>query len=282
MWCGPNWLEGVAPAATYCRFESCHHTIPLEKESMTTSFTKAAVSYYGIEAGLPVRTDINTAEDGVLYLTLSIAIKDEDLGPIVKRMSGIEQKEEFEPLFTADISDDEMRCDYTALQPGLKSRFGSFARYKAWRMENKQPAAEQKGIGTALHGEVGESAEGWKGVWLRKLELNPNQIAHGDWPRSGGMVLVPFDCMSEYQKMGRPKDPDAVESSEGIGGRKVQHVDVADEQEAVSELPAAVWMPESDLTDVQKHMASDHDPRKGSYLVQVSMLDDRQLSLIGR
>lgn len=177
---------------------------------MTTSFTKAAVSYYGIDAGLPVRTDINTAEDGVLYLTLSIAIKDEDLGPIVKRMSGIEQKEEFEPLFTADISDDEMRRDYTALQPGLKSRFGSFARYKAWRMENKQPVVDQ---------------------------------------------------------------------TEGVGGRKVQHVDAPEEEE--SKLPAAVWVHNEDMVQYQMAMASEYDESTAQWLVQVTMLTPEQKAKYG-
>jgi hypothetical protein len=178
---------------------------------MTTSFAKAAVSYYGIESGLPVRTDINTAEDGVLYLTLSIAIKDEDLGPIVKRMSGIEQKEEFEPLFTADISDDEMRRDYTALQPALKSRFGSFARYKAWRMENKQPVVDQ---------------------------------------------------------------------TEGVGGRKVQHVDAPEEES--DGVPESVWINRADLSWHQKTLVSDVNPEDPECaLIQTMLLTPEQKAKYG-
>jgi hypothetical protein len=179
---------------------------------MTTSFTKAAVSYYGIDAGLPVRTDINTAEDGVLYLTLSIPIKDEDLGPIVKRMSGIEQKEEFEPLFTADISEAEVRQDYTALQPGLKSRFGSFARYKAWRMENKQPVVDQ---------------------------------------------------------------------TEGVGGRKVQHVDAPEEES--DGLPESVWVFGLDMQTGQHGMASDSRecPGGAEYLMQTAFLTPEQKAKYG-
>lgn len=206
---------------------------------MTTSFTKAAVSYYGIEASLPVRTDINTAEDGVLYLTLSIPIKDDDLGPIVKRMSGIEQKEEFEPLFTADISDDEMRRDYTALQPALKSRFGSFARYKAWRMENKQPSPEPVFIDT----------------------------------RTGD----PFSPAPEVAEA----LINATQPSQGIGGRKVQHVDAPEEES--DGLPESVWVFGLDMQTGQHGMASDSRecPGGAEYLMQTVFLTPEQKAKYG-
>lgn len=207
---------------------------------MSTKLALAAVSYYGIDAGLPVRTDINTAEDGILYLTLSIPIKDADLGPIVKRMSGIEQKKEFEPVFTADISDEELRQDYASLQPALKSRFGSFGRYKAWRMENKQPSPAQF------------EADGLAGTWQESTKT---------------------------MKLGDPITP----TSEGVGCRKVQHVDAPEEEE--SELPAAVWVPDAEGEHYPVAMASDSrwnaDAGQWEHLIQVALLTPEQKAKYG-
>lgn len=68
------------------------------------------------------------------------------------------------------------------------------------------------------------------------------------------------------------------EQSEGVGGRKVQHVDVAEEQEAVSELPAAVWVPHDDSTVEQRMFASAMDSSGVfvRYLIQVDMLTPEQ------
>ncbi len=66
------------------------------------------------------------------------------------------------------------------------------------------------------------------------------------------------------------------EPSEGVGGRKVQHIDVAEEQEAVSELPAAVWLWFDEATPQQAAMASDRNDAEGRYLVQVDMLTPEQ------
>lgn len=68
---------------------------------------------------------------------------------------------------------------------------------------------------------------------------------------------------------------DWLPSTEGVGGRKVRHVDVAEEPEAVTELPAAVWVQPSDLAKAQFNWASDHDDVKG-YLMQVDMLTAEQ------
>lgn len=69
------------------------------------------------------------------------------------------------------------------------------------------------------------------------------------------------------------------EESEGVGGRKVQHVDVAEEPEADAELPATVWVHGNDLSSHQLDMASDrrHKGEFGTeFLVQVDMLTPEQ------
>ena len=67
---------------------------------------------------------------------------------------------------------------------------------------------------------------------------------------------------------------DAIEPSEGEGGRKVQHVDAPVEEE--SGLPDAVWVPGYALDASQILMASDHNVTRNRYLVQVAMLNDTQ------
>lgn len=70
---------------------------------------------------------------------------------------------------------------------------------------------------------------------------------------------------------------DAIEPSEGAGGRKVQHVDVPVD-EVPAELPDAVWVHAKDLNDNQLPLVSDRKVEDWVtyYLLQVSMLTDEQ------
>lgn len=158
---------------------------------MSAAFVKAAASYHGIPAEIIARSDINTADDGVVYLTVSIPLREEDFSQIVKRMVQLQEKEEAEsPAFIpdSDLDIQQWRDDYAALSPKEKGQFKSFARYKAYRQ------AEQ------------------------------------------------FE----------PEEP-----------------------EAVSELPAAVWVHSDDVMQAQIGMASDKDWVKG-FLLQVDMLTPEQ------
>lgn len=69
--------------------------------------------------------------------------------------------------------------------------------------------------------------------------------------------------------------------SEGVGGRKVVHVDVPEQQDADIELPAAVWVPAWDASAEQIATRSDYryrlDGAEGcDYLLQVALLTPEQ------
>lgn len=192
-----------------------------------STFTKAAISYHGIPPDVVVRSDVHTGDDGVLYLTVQIPIKDEDLGPIVKRMEQMPTTVRDDAVFVPDDLG-QLREDWAALTPAERGKYKSFARYKAYRQ------AEQF------------EADGLPGVWRDEK---------GDIVRAH---IPPY------------------EPSEGIGGRKVQHVDVPEEPEADTELPAAVWVHAAEMTDTQLIMSSDADAERKMYLIQVDMLTPEQ------
>jgi hypothetical protein len=70
-------------------------------------------------------------------------------------------------------------------------------------------------------------------------------------------------------------------STEGVGGRKVAHVEVPKE-EGDAGLPASVWVRDADLMRSQVGLASDTRNENGpEYLLQVSMLTDEQKAKYG-
>lgn len=85
-----------------------------------------------------------------------------------------------------------------------------------------------------------------------------------------------FGRYEAHSAMGMAGD-DAIEPSEGAGGRKVQHVDVP-EADARSALPDAVWVPQPELTQEQIMMSSDTKAGGGAqhWLIQTAMLTTEQ------
>lgn len=204
-----------------------------------STFTKAAISYHGIPPDVVVRSDVHTGDDGVLYLTVQIPIMDEDLGPIVKRMEQMTTTVQDDAVFVPDDLG-QLREDWAALTPAERGKYKSFARYKTHRQ------AEQF------------EADGLSGVWRERPTEEVDKLVRGEQARIGADIREGF------------------EPSEGIGGRKVQHVDVPEEPEAESELPAAVWAHAAELTDTQLIMSSDADAERKMYLIQVDMLTPEQ------
>lgn len=96
--------------------------------------------------------------------------------------------------------------------------------------------------------------------------------------------LKPRAGMSEAQSAefdaegltGEWRDP----STEGVGGRKVVHVDVPEEQGDAG-LPASVWVHWADMQTGQKEMSSDWDELKQCYLLQVALLTPEQKAKYG-
>lgn len=67
----------------------------------------------------------------------------------------------------------------------------------------------------------------------------------------------------------------APEPSEGVGGRKVQHVDVEGQADA-AEMPDAVWVPAYGMANYQFDVSSEYDAVENRYLMQVAMLTPEQ------
>jgi hypothetical protein len=205
-------------------------------------FLQAAASYWGIPPDQLIMGKQSGAIDGVFSVQMTIALTPEDLVGITHRMGQMAQPEAQAQVEPVFVPD-EMNLEQ------LRDDWAALTQTERGKFKS---FARYK-----AHRQEEQFDE--------YLTQNPINLPNGRHPAFKEVVSVGCE-----------------QPSEGVGGRKVQHVDVAEEPEAVGELPAAVWLPECELTEVQKQMASDHDPRKGNYLVQVSMLDDRPLSLIGR
>ena len=95
-----------------------------------------------------------------------------------------------------------------------------------------------------------------------------------EWEKMDGAARGRFGSFGRYaaqSAMGMAAD-DAIEPTEGAGGRKVQHVDAPHEEQ--SGLPDAVWILSDDANMAQKMYASDTKP--GELLVAWHMLTEYQ------
>lgn len=104
-----------------------------------------------------------------------------------------------------------------------------------------------------------------------ELRAEWDKLSQADRGRFGS-----FGRYAAQSAMGLAAD-DAIEPTEGVGGREVKHVD-APVEAAPSALPDAVWVPLDDVSDQQRLMASDWQNTSDNveYLIQVAMLTDEQ------
>lgn len=68
---------------------------------------------------------------------------------------------------------------------------------------------------------------------------------------------------------------DTTQDAKGVGGREIKHVHV-DEEPVGDALPETVWAHGLDVEPHQAAMASDANPGRNEYLLQVSMLTPEQ------
>lgn len=205
------------------------------------SLDKAVISWYGLPED---RTAIAGGEAAGTFVFVVTATA-EDLVGIAQRMQATTEVDQ--PVFRAGLSQAEMREAYNAMSAAERGKYGSFARYCAMRMVPEY----------APSGDV-EQPDG-------KINMILPELSEGVGTMDGAGAA----------------DMTAVAPSEGVGGRKVVHVDVP--EEAAPELPAAVWVAVDDLTQGQGNMASDRRGVSGEteYLLQVDMLTAEQREKYG-
>jgi hypothetical protein len=202
----------------------------------SSMFLQAAASYWGIPPDQLILGKQSGAIDGVFSVQLNIALTPDDLVGITHRMGQMAQPEAQEQEDPVFVPDD---LNLEQLHDDWAALTQTErGRFKSFARYKAHRQAEQ---------------------FDEYLAQNPLHLPNGRHPAFKEVVSVGCE-----------------QPSEGVGGRKVQHVDVAEEQEAVSELPAAVWVHWTDMQTGQKEMSSDWDELKQCYLLQVALLTAEQ------
>lgn len=173
---------------------------------MSNKFLEAAASYYGLD-GLPRRFELLTV-DGTPMLVLELVLTDEDMAGIVARMQtmkadaiALQAQQDYE---VNPPSDARMRDEYNAMDKHAKSEFGSFSRYKAWRLGQAQEAVE-----VPAH------------VWLTSAECSPQQRATAvGMDEKGRYAIAPEDLTTAQRRMhGLEPDPYAARPADEVGAK---------------------------------------------------------------
>lgn len=100
---------------------------------MNNSFLTVAASYYGLSPDNVAYSDW-TNDNGEMVVTFAVRPTDDDVLGILSRMKAMREEEaqrqcEQHPFETK--SDEELREEYEGMTQRSKSKYGSFARYKA-------------------------------------------------------------------------------------------------------------------------------------------------------
>jgi hypothetical protein len=107
---------------------------------------------------------------------------------------------------------------------------------------------------------------------LEKVERD----AGAEYDRMTASERAPYGARWKYieARVAEALNVGRTEQTQGIGGRKVSHVDAP--ETAAPELPDAVWVWASDVTDQQKALSSSYSIDRDSFLVQTVMLTPEQ------
>lgn len=103
---------------------------------MNSKFLQATASYFGLADTHASQAEVHTTEQGAMVATFQIQLTDEDMVGILGHMKAMAEPMPTEPIYvqTEAPSDERMRDEYNAMDKRTKSEFGSFARYKTWRL----------------------------------------------------------------------------------------------------------------------------------------------------
>lgn len=229
----------------------------MNPQTLETSarFLKAAASYFGVPPDQLILGGQLGTIDGVFKLQFTIAITPHDLIGITHRM--------------VQLADPEAQIDQLIAEPRA---------------------------GMSLEQSEQFDAEGLTGTWrnvptVQDVIRNPEKFVGvaglEDIVESAAKLskTVRAAAVAAYEAEAANMSEPAAEQSEGIGGRKVIHVD-APEDGAESALPAAVWVPCEEVSQEQVNMRSDYRYREDNteavdYLLQVALLTPEQRDKYG-
>ena len=111
-------------------------------------------------------------------------------------------------------------------------------------------------------------------VWIPTTELFDYQKQHAITEQIDGVLtLMPWLHMTKQQRMVYPLP---AQNDEGVGGRKVAHIDAPETEEPTT--MDAVWMWANEVPDQLRPLAADYrqDAYGAQYLIPWSMLTEEQ------
>jgi hypothetical protein len=109
-------------------------------------------------------------------------------------------------------------------------------------------------------------------VWIPTTELFDYQKQHAITGQiDGALTLMPWLHMTKQQRIVYPLP---AQNDEGVGGRKVAHIDAPEAEEPMT--MDAVWLTASQTTEQQRRLSADYDVKTDRWLVQWPMLTEEQ------
>lgn len=153
------------------------------------NFLKAAISYHGF-ADRDVRKVEVFTDAGEVLLAIELKLGSADLAGIAKRMDTLaaEAPPQTSPpdWFGPALSDARMRDEYNGMDKATKSRFGSFSRYKAYRLQQEDGASEQSAIPEHVY------------LWHHQISAQQRAMAVGMDVQ--GRYAIALDDLDEAQR----------------------------------------------------------------------------------
>lgn len=102
-----------------------------------SNFLPAAASYFGLADADLRKVELFSDEHGPI-VAFEVRLSDEDMAAVLKRAAEMKAEALAAPPATtaasAQPSEERMRAEYADMDKRTKSEFGSFARYRAWRL----------------------------------------------------------------------------------------------------------------------------------------------------